>query len=80
VIVEAVKPADDGSGDGVVRCYEAAGGRAATQLRLGFAATAARVVDARERDLPGHVDEPVVDGAARVTLRPFEVRTIRITR
>ena len=80
VVVEAVKPADDGSGDVVVRCYESAGGRARTTLRLGFAASAARTTDARERDLPGHTDAPVVDGTVAVELRPFEVRTIRITR
>ena len=80
VVVEAVKPADDGSGDVVVRCYESAGGRARTTLRLGFAATAARTTDARERDLPGHSDAPVVDGTVAVELRPFEVRTLRITR
>ncbi|MFM7063456.1 MAG: alpha-mannosidase, partial [Actinomycetes bacterium] len=80
VVVEAVKPADDRSGDVVVRCYESAGSRTRTTLRLGFPASTARTTDARERDLPGHLSEPVVDGAVDLELRPFEVRTVRITR
>ena len=80
VVVEAVKPADDGSGDVVVRCYEAAGGRARTTLRPGFGATTWRTTDARERDLPGHTDAPLVDGGVELELRPFEVRTVRISR
>ncbi len=36
VVVEAVKAADDRSGDVVVRCYESLGGRAATSVRASF--------------------------------------------
>ncbi|MCX5385777.1 glycoside hydrolase family 38 C-terminal domain-containing protein [Streptomyces sp. NBC_00083] len=77
VVVTAVKLADDGSGDVVVRFHEAHGGRARATLTPGFAAAAATVTDLLERPLSE--TEPT-DGAVEVTLRPFELRTLRFTR
>ncbi|MGQ4389727.1 alpha-mannosidase [Streptomyces sp. SAS_270] len=75
VTVEAVKLADDGSGDVVVRLYECRGGRAQGVLRTGFPLADAQITDLLERPLT-----PVdADGdAVAVSLRPFEVQTLRL--
>jgi alpha-mannosidase len=77
--VEAVKLADDGSGDVIVRVYESLGGRAATYLRASFPVAAAQVNDLLERPL----DEPITlehDGSVPIRLRPFQVLTVRLVR
>jgi alpha-mannosidase len=81
VLVSAVKLADDGSGDVVVRIYEALGGRARARLDLGFAATSATVTDLLERPLAGAAT-PVLDAAGGVDLglRPFQIVTLRMGR
>jgi alpha-mannosidase len=86
VVVEAVKLADDQSGDVVVRLYESQGGRASTRATAGFAVGTATLTDLLERPLPegGPEAEPplVVTGGSVVELsfRPFEIRTLRLTR
>ncbi|MBT2388848.1 alpha-mannosidase [Streptomyces sp. ISL-1] len=79
VTVEAVKLADDRSGDVVVRLYECVGGRAKATLRTGFPLAGAQVTDLLERPLP---DEPVTvaDGGVALTLRPFQILTLRLSR
>ncbi|MCP3754676.1 glycoside hydrolase family 38 C-terminal domain-containing protein [Streptomyces sp. TBY4] len=77
VVVTAVKLADDGSGDVVVRFHEARGARARATLSAGFAAASVTPVDLLER--PVGPAEPV-DAAIPVELRPFELRTLRFTR
>ncbi|MGG5258200.1 alpha-mannosidase [Phycicoccus avicenniae] len=80
VVVEAVKLADDGSGDVVVRLYEALGARTGARLALGFEHSGAVVTDLLERPLEG-VAPPVVEhGALVLALRPFEVLTLRVAR
>ncbi|MFJ5260295.1 alpha-mannosidase [Streptomyces sp. NPDC088387] len=76
VTVEAVKLADDTSGDVVVRLYESRGGRATGTLRTGFPLAGAELTDLLERPLG-----PVArDGdTVGVTLRPFEVQTLRLS-
>src|SRR5690606_4215277 len=49
VVVEAVKLADDRSGDVVVRLYEALGGRASARLTASFDLADAQVCDLLER-------------------------------
>ena len=51
VVVEAVKLADDGSGDVVVRLYESLGSRASATVRAGFDHTGVEAVDLLERPL-----------------------------
>lgn len=51
VVVEAVKLAEDRSGDVVVRLYESHGGRARTVLRTGFPVTSVTETDLLERPL-----------------------------
>ncbi|WP_368075778.1 glycoside hydrolase family 38 C-terminal domain-containing protein [Curtobacterium sp. Csp1] len=79
VFVEAVKLAEDRSGDVVVRLYEAMGGRAAdVGVSFGFDVDAVEAVDLLERPLGSgtwEAGEPVV-----LTLRPFEIVTLRVRR
>ncbi|MEW2048012.1 glycoside hydrolase family 38 C-terminal domain-containing protein [Streptomyces sp. NPDC005476] len=78
ITVEAVKLADDESGDVVVRLYESRGGRATGALRTGFPLAGAQVTDLLERPLePAPVGE---DGAVDVVLRPFQILTLRLER
>ncbi|MGW1591643.1 alpha-mannosidase [Streptomyces sp. NPDC002386] len=80
VVVTALKLADDGSGDVVVRFHEAYGGRARATLTAGFEVTGVMVTDLLER--------PTAEGPApdrdgdRITvrLRPFELMTLRLSR
>ncbi|MBO9041180.1 alpha-mannosidase [Curtobacterium flaccumfaciens] len=78
VFVEAVKLAEDRSGDVVVRLYEGLGGRATdVGVSFGFDAAAVSQVDLLERPLERSwsAGEPVV-----LTLRPFEIVTLRVRR
>ncbi|WP_164878087.1 alpha-mannosidase [Microbacterium enclense] len=79
VRVDAVKLAEDDSGDVVVRLYEAAGTRAAARLRPRFAVAAVRETDVLERPLDG-VDlwsERADTDALDLIVRPFGLRTLR---
>ncbi|HEX6360701.1 alpha-mannosidase [Actinophytocola sp.] len=80
VVVEAVKLADDRSGDVVVRLYESLGGRAAARVWPGFPFATAQVVDLLERPVPA--PEVIVGAAGEipVELRPFQVLTLRFSR
>ncbi|ANP50700.1 alpha-mannosidase [Streptomyces griseochromogenes] len=78
VTVEAVKLADDRSGDVVVRLYESRGGRAGGVLRTGFPLAGALVTDLLERPLED-VDT-AADGTVSVALRPFQILTLRLRR
>jgi len=80
VVTEALKLAEDRSGDVVVRLYESRGGRASTRLTADFPVATATVTDLLERPLPDGETLPVTDGAVALSFRPFEVRTIRLTR
>jgi alpha-mannosidase len=72
VLIEAVKPADDRSGDVIVRLYEAHGVPGRTTLRTSFAAAGVTLTDLLER----HVE----DTGPELTLRPFQIVTVRIRR
>jgi len=79
VVVSAVKLADDGSGDVVVRLYESTGGRAKVRLATGFRATGVVLTDLLERPL-SDAPVPESDGdGVRLSLRPFELVTLRLT-
>ncbi|MFI6034521.1 alpha-mannosidase [Streptomyces sp. NPDC051315] len=80
VTVEAVKLADDASGDVVVRLYECRGGRARGVLRTGFPLAGAQVTDLLERPLDDTDVDLDGDGAVLVALRPFQVLTLRLKR
>lgn len=81
VVAEAVKLADDRSGDVVVRLYESQGGRASTRLTASFPISTATTTDLLERPLPGAAPLPVTDGStAELSFRPFQIRTVRLAR
>ena len=88
-VVDWIKLADDGSGDLIVRLYEAAGGHAEASLRVADALLGAdvRETDVLERDalaadlpvsLPGR-GRYAADGAP-IRLNPFQMATLRISR
>ncbi|MGW0818146.1 glycosyl hydrolase-related protein, partial [Streptomyces viridiviolaceus] len=80
VVITAVKLADDGSGDVVVRFHEAHGGRARATLTIGFPATGVQVTDLLERPL-ADTEPPALDGdRITVRLRPFQLMTLRLKR
>jgi alpha-mannosidase len=80
VVVEAVKLADDRSGDLVVRLYEAHGGRAKAHVELTPAFARVFSTDLLERVFPGTVDYAVGGGGFDLALRPFEIVTLRMVR
>ncbi len=75
VVIDTVKLAEDGSGDLIVRAYEAM--RTATECTLN---TALDVASAVATDLLERGDQPlsVSDGSVRLAFRPFEIKTIRL--
>ncbi|WP_205855715.1 alpha-mannosidase, partial [Phytoactinopolyspora endophytica] len=86
VVVEAVKLAEDRSGDVIVRLYESLGGRATARVVPSFEAAVVRRTDLLERPVdprqslvPGDGAAPD-DGAVKLELRPFEIVTLRFTR
>ncbi|WP_433454511.1 alpha-mannosidase [Streptomyces sp. CA-142005] len=80
VVITAVKLADDGSGDVVVRFHEAHGGRARATLTAGFEVADVTAADLLERPT-GDTEPPQRDGdRITVRLRPFELVTLRLQR
>lgn len=81
VVVEAVKLAEDRGGDVIVRLYESRGGRAKATLAAGFPVAGAVESDLLERPLEGSAVGPrSADGAVPLTLRPFQIVTVRLRR
>ncbi|MBC8093763.1 MAG: alpha-mannosidase [Pseudonocardia sp.] len=72
VVVEAVKLAEDGSRDVVVRLYEALGSRAVAKVTANFPHRDVTETDLHERAVPASA---YVGGT--VTLRPFRIVTLR---
>ncbi|RUR03277.1 alpha-mannosidase [Labedella endophytica] len=79
VVVEAVKLAEDGSGDVIVRLYEARGSKARASLTAGFAFASVTETDLLERDVEPTALVSSSDGAGPVSLslRPFHLVTLR---
>jgi alpha-mannosidase len=73
--VEAIKLAEDESGDVVVRLYEPLGARTRVRVSPGFETSGGEVVDLLERPLAGED----WDGA-ELRLRPFQIVTLRFAR
>jgi alpha-mannosidase len=84
VVVEAVKLAEDGSDDVIVRLYEALGRRTTAQIAAGFDAGSVSETDLLERPAPASAvaGVDVEDGRPRahLRLRPFEIVTLRFAR
>lgn len=80
VRIEAVKLAEDGTGDLVVRLYESLGGVARTRLLTDAMFTSAVVTDLHEDTLDAldvQVDERT---SVELVLRPFQIMTLRFSR
>jgi alpha-mannosidase len=83
VVVEAVKLAEDRSGDLVVRLYEARGGRARARIEVSGPAGRAWTTDLLERPPADPVVQTGTWAAAEaidIAFRPFEIVTLRIRR
>ncbi len=76
--VSAVKPADDESGDVIVRVFEAVGDRAEVSLNTSWPISGAERTNLLED--PGVPITTVDHHTVRCTLRPFEVATLRLRR
>ncbi len=77
VIIETVKPAEDGSGDVILRLYEAM--RTATRCTL---TSALPFTKAEETDMleAKTASLPVTGNQIELDFRPFEIKTIRLRR
>jgi alpha-mannosidase len=80
-VVEAVKLAEDGSGDLIVRLYEGVGSRTVTRISTTFEHSQVVVTDLLERTLENQeVLGSVEDGKFQLELRPFKIATLRFVR
>jgi len=79
-VVEAVKPADDDSGDLIVRVYESQGIRSRVELRFARAPESVSVVDLLEEPNDAIPEVPVNLEGDRVLfeLHPFQVTSLRV--
>ena len=77
LVVEAVKLAEDGSGDVVVRLYEAHGTRARGTLNAHFEHFDAVETDLLERRRPDDAVRRRDGGGVHLELRPFQLVTLR---
>ncbi|HUT36852.1 MAG TPA: glycoside hydrolase family 38 C-terminal domain-containing protein [Planctomycetota bacterium] len=75
VVIETVKPAEDGSGDIIVRLYEAK--RAATRCTLRTSLPVAKALAANMLE-EGGASLPFRAGLIALDLRPFEIKTLRL--
>lgn len=75
IVIEAVKPAEDGSGDVIVRLYEAKHMATGCTLTVGLPVKAASETDMMEENA-----SPLSFAYGKVGLefRPFEVKTVRL--
>jgi len=76
VVVEAIKAADDRSGDVVVRCYESLGNRAITSVKASFPVRRASLTDLLERET--EQIEVAEGNLVTLKLRPFQIITMRL--
>ncbi|HWC21143.1 MAG TPA: glycoside hydrolase family 38 C-terminal domain-containing protein [Flexivirga sp.] len=78
-VIEAVKLAEDGSGDVIVRLYEPAGARTRVTLEPTFPVREVTQVDLLEDPMEPDGLE-AADGSITLRLRPFQLATLRLRR
>lgn len=79
VFVDAIKPAEDGSDDYVLRVYESMGTRTETTLTLRLPAAAVSACDMLEENGTPVEFAKTADGVEiALQFRPFEVKTLRV--
>lgn len=76
IIVETVKPAEDGNGV-IVRAYEAFNQKTDAELKPGFKFSKAYICDMLENV---EKELPVKDGALQAGFKPYEIVTVRIVK
>jgi alpha-mannosidase len=77
IIIETVKPAEDGSSDVIVRLYESKRTATACTLQTALPVASAVATDMLESSV---LDELACeDGNVELVLNPFEVKTVRLT-
>ena len=77
VEIDAIKLADDDANDLIVRLHEAVGNRTRITLRCDRPIAAASLCNLLEEP---HTGIEVGDGICALTVRPFEIATLRLTR
>jgi len=77
IVVEAVKLAEDRTGDVVVRLYEALGAKSRGLLRTGFGWTRVNETDLLERAIDRNAVNTVSGDNITLSLRPFQIVTLR---
>ena len=77
VVIDTLKPAEDGNGL-IVRLYESFGSHAPATLAFAEPLQAVEVVDLLERPLADASPLEVQGDAVQVSLRPFQVLTLRV--
>ncbi|WP_066286876.1 alpha-mannosidase [Arthrobacter sp. B6] len=80
LVIEAVKLAEDGSGDVVVRLYESLGQRSTGLLSANFAVRDVYATDLLERPAEAPGVTPSGHGRVTLALRPFQLVTLRFAR
>jgi len=75
IIIDTVKTAEDNSGDLIIRLYESMNTLTQTTLNLGFDVKAAYITNMLEEN-QGSIE--VNDNQINLTIKPFEVVTIRV--
>jgi alpha-mannosidase len=79
-VIDAIKPAFDGSGDLIVRLHEAAGARSRVRLTL---AEPARIEEVDLLEEPAEATQSLPDASVDevgLQLRPFQILTLRLRR
>ncbi len=77
IVIETVKPAEDGSGDVIVRLYEAL--RSATRCTLSTSLPVSKAAQTTMLEVH-ECDLMVQDGHVALDFRPFEIKTIRLSK
>jgi alpha-mannosidase len=80
LVIEAVKLAEDGSGDVVVRLYESLGQRSAGVIKAAFPVQDVQATDLLERPVDAPGVTPAEQGSVSLSLRPFQLVTLRFSR
>lgn len=80
LVIEAVKLAEDGSGDVIVRLYESLGQRSTGSLTASFPVTEVYATDLLERPVEAPGVTPAGSGEVTLALRPFQLVTLRFAR
>ena len=80
IVVEAVKLAEDRSGDLIVRLYEASGARVTGSVTFGFPFSRIVETDLLERTVEAKAVTGQIAEGVELTLRAFQIVTLRVSR